>query len=304
MRAAPSIAIAILVACAGCKKPAPPGANDVWKIEELSFTPTGGTRIVFDGTRFTEQGREAILAPSSQAVFRVVVKRPDPKGNPGDVLCRTEARADAAKPVPAAVPVDERNPPRFELVVRSPCDAQLAEGAVEVTYQEGSRENVAQITWVHAPKKAVAFPAFAGFSKDGRSFAWIDKGVVAESKLRFRKKISVGETAPAMQSQYDEDAGALGVEGFTATRAPVPAEVSVIASLGATPPKLSIQRAGHSVDVPVGSAPYPDTDVAELWGVSADGKHVAVHIAGPDVAGLLSKGGGSDLHFVFVAPIP
>ena len=34
------------------------------------------------------------------------------------------------------------------------------------------------------------------------------------------------------------------------------------------------------------------------------GKTVAVHIAGPDVPGLLSKGGGGTFHFVYIAPLP
>jgi hypothetical protein len=153
-----------------------------------------------------------------------------------------------------------------------------------------------------------AVAGFAGFSRDGRSFAW----VVASPTLPDLVKMqiaSVGAIDPKMVFVDDPRGRAKAKAslldgGFTSARRPVPADVTFEASLATAPPTFTLVRAGKRVAVPIGTLGYPPSDVAELWGVSADGSHVAVHIHGKDVPSLLSTGKGGEFHFFFVAPIP
>lgn len=91
------------------------------------------------------------------------------------------------------------------------------------------------------------------------------------------------------------------VDRWSPARAP---DIAITGDLRTTPPTLGLVRGGRTVHVPIGALPYPDTDVATVWGVSDDGKHVAVSIRGPDVPGLLSNGQGGAFQFFFVAPAP
>ncbi|MDB4995694.1 MAG: hypothetical protein JWM74_3126 [Myxococcaceae bacterium] len=153
-----------------------------------------------------------------------------------------------------------------------------------------------------------AFRDFAGFSKDGKSFAWVAASPALAELIKLQT-ITEGATDPTMDFA-DTDEGKktakakLDKGGFTNVRTPAPADLTLDSELTATPPKLALVRAGKRKDVPIGKYPYPPTDVADIWGVSSDGKHVAVHIHGKDVPGLFSKGGGGTFHFYFVAAAP
>jgi hypothetical protein len=147
---------------------------------------------------------------------------------------------------------------------------------------------------------------FAGFAKDSQRFAWITPSLTG--KLSYLKTIVAGDTEPQQkvvfpdpEAQKELDAA---LAAFSTERRAVPDDVTLEADLAATPPTLRLVRGGASVAVPIGQAPYPPTDQAELWGTSADGKRVAIHITGPDVPGTFSKGGGPDFHFFFVAMLP
>lgn len=157
-----------------------------------------------------------------------------------------------------------------------------------------------------AVKKPIPLPGFAGFSKDGKTFAWVDLGS-GGTGLLWARKVTLGDKQPKMSilsGDMDAGAGSLTKEGFSAERKAPPADLTLETDLTARPPKVVLKRGDKTTTVPQGDAPYPPTDTAEIWGVSADGKHVAVHISGPDVPGVLSKGGNTPFHFVFVAPMP
>lgn len=157
-----------------------------------------------------------------------------------------------------------------------------------------------------AAKKPIPLPAFAGFAKDGKSFAWVDLSSSGTGML-WTKKVGVGDKQPKMSildGDFDAGAGSLSKEGFSTERKAPPADLTLEAELTAKPPKIVLKRGDKTTTVPQGDAPYPPTDIAEIWGVSADGKHVAVHVSGPDVPGVLSKGGKVPFHFVFIAPMP
>lgn len=143
-----------------------------------------------------------------------------------------------------------------------------------------------------APSTVAPFPSFAGFSKDGKTFAWVTPST---SAVKWRKSIGVGEKDPqrrALAGTLDEGAADLKKEGYSSERRPPPADLTFEAHLTARPPKLVLERAGKTVDVPIGNLPYTDKDVAELWGMSPDGTLVAIHIA------------GNDIHYAFVARAP
>lgn len=154
-----------------------------------------------------------------------------------------------------------------------------------------------------------ALDGFAGFSQDGKTFAWVAPSPMLP-ELRYWSTIQDGQNTPTVTT-LERDAqglaqgqGLLKKGGFRPDRKAAPAEVSLELELTANPPKLALVRSGRRVSVDVGSSPYPPSDVAEIWGVSADGKRAAVHIYGRDVPGVFSKGGGGTFHFFFIAPIP
>jgi hypothetical protein len=152
------------------------------------------------------------------------------------------------------------------------------------------------------------FRDFAGFSKDGKSFAWVAASPALADLIKLQT-ITEGATDPTMDFA-DTDEGKktakakLEKGGFTNVKTPPPADLTIESELTTTPPKLALVRAGKRKDVPIGKYPYPPTDVADIWGVSPDGKHVAIHIHGKDVPGLFSKGQGGTFHFYFVAAVP
>lgn len=165
---------------------------------------------------------------------------------------------------------------------------------------------VALLTAAPAPEPLVGF---AGFSKDGTRFAWIAPGASKSMKSQFVKIASVGKPDPELGLFFPGDPAGeketrAKLKDFARTRRPAPADLKLEAQLTARPPTLFLVRGATRVAVDVGQAPYPPTDVAELWGASADGKHVAIHIHGPDVPGVLSKGGGNDFVSYFVAAVP
>lgn len=171
---------------------------------------------------------------------------------------------------------------------------------------------VAQNTAPPAPAAPVptdAIDGFAGFSGDGKSFAWILPSPTLP-ELRYWKTITEGQTSPP-GTTLERDAAGLAQGralikkgGFTSDRKAAPADVTLDLDLTVKPPRLALVRAGRKVPVNIGPDPYPPSDSAEIWGVSADGKRAAIHIHGPDVPGLLSKGTGGTFHFFFIAQVP
>lgn len=143
-----------------------------------------------------------------------------------------------------------------------------------------------------APSGVAPFPSFAGFSKDGKTFAWVTPST---STVKWRKSIGIGEKDPhrrALTGDLEEGGADLKKEGFSSERRPAPSDLNLEAHLTTRPPRVVLERAGKMVDVPIGDLPYTDKDVAEIWGVSPDGKNVAVHIA------------GNGIHYAFIAAIP
>jgi hypothetical protein len=147
---------------------------------------------------------------------------------------------------------------------------------------------------------------FMGFSKDGTRFAWVAPGSAGD--IEWLKVITVGKDTPDQSIADTDDAGKKELEtklaDFTKDRVAPPADLALSGDLTTKPPGLKLTRGDKSVDVPVGQDPYPATDGAEIWGMSADGKHVAIHIAGKDVPGVVTSGKGRDFHFFFVVPAP
>jgi hypothetical protein len=156
------------------------------------------------------------------------------------------------------------------------------------------------------PTKEQPMGGFAGFSADGTSFAWVTPGLTGE--IYYLKIIAVGEEEPELNAVFPESTSQkelkAKLQAFSPERHAPPADLSLAGDLTMSPPRLVLVRGSASVPVPVGNAPYPPTDGAEIYGVSADGKHVAIHVGGKDVEGALSKGGGNDFHFFFVVALP
>jgi hypothetical protein len=150
---------------------------------------------------------------------------------------------------------------------------------------------------------------FAGFSADGSRFAWVAPGASKAMSSQFVKIAKPGSSEPEMSMFFPDEASSVKkaretLKGFTTRRTPAPKDLTIDAQLTQSPPKLALVRGGKRVEVDLGKYPYEKTDVAELWGVSSDGKHVAIHIHGPDVPGVLSKGGGNDFVVYVIAPVP
>lgn len=140
-----------------------------------------------------------------------------------------------------------------------------------------------------------AFPAFAAFSPDGRTFVWLAPRTSTNPSQKWRKQISVGEDDPkrlAFEGDYDKVATELTKDGWTTERRPPPSDLKLEAHLTSRPPRIVLEKNGSMVDVAIGKLPYSTSSVAEIWGMSADGKHVAVHVA------------DRDQHFAFVARVP
>jgi hypothetical protein len=154
-----------------------------------------------------------------------------------------------------------------------------------------------------------ALDGFAGFSRDGKSFAWIAPSAL-DPATRFLKKITEGADDPKLASADRDEASVkeglktLAKDGYTRARGPVPPGVTLDANLTATPPTAAVVQGAHRIALSVGKYPYPPTDMAELWGTSADGKHLAIYIHGRDVPGVFSKGEGGEFHFYFVVAVP
>lgn len=156
------------------------------------------------------------------------------------------------------------------------------------------------------PKSLIGF---AGFSKDGASFAWVAPGASKATNTQYVKITKVGAAEPELSLLFPDDAASVKkaeqtLKVFSNKRTPAPKDLKIESQITQTPPKLTLVRGEKKVEVELGKYPFEKTDVAEVWGVSADGKHVAIQIHGPDVPGLLSKGGGNDFVQYFLAPLP
>jgi hypothetical protein len=192
---------------------------------------------------------------------------------------------DSAKE-PAPAPV-ETKPAETKAVETKPAETRPAEPPPPV--------GVIQIT-----------TGFTGFSKDGTKFAWLAPGRTAG--VRFLKIASVGKDEPELQSVFDDEADSLkklkaSLAGFVPTRTPTPAALKLDGDLTAKPPALRVVGGAAPITVKLGEYPFPPTDAAEIWGQSADGKHIAIHIAGKDVKGTFSSGDGPPFHTFYVVAL-
>jgi hypothetical protein len=159
--------------------------------------------------------------------------------------------------------------------------------------------------------------SFAGFSKDGKRFAYAS-GSASGAPVTFLWVTETGSQTAKVGLSVDLDyQGALGeareflkMEGFSGERRAPPAELKLKADLTATPPTVTLELEGRKKTSPVGTAPHPETDKATLWGLSPDGKHVAIRIHGPAV---LARGGAQSapqaapprtVTFYRVVPLP
>lgn len=154
--------------------------------------------------------------------------------------------------------------------------------------------------------------SFAGFSKDGKRFAYAS-GSASGAPMTFLWVTEPGATEAKVAMSVDLDyRGALGEareflekEGFSGERRLPPPELKLKADLTATPPTLTIEIEGRKKTSQVGTAPHPETDKAAAWGLSPDGKYLAVRIVGPAVRGALSAGApGRMVTFYRVVPMP
>lgn len=145
-----------------------------------------------------------------------------------------------------------------------------------------------------------AVPGFAGFSGDGMLFAWVLPSPKDPELIKL-SIIGTGDDDPKTLFVDTPDGRARGKarlesDGFTAIRRPVPADLTFEANLLSSPPSLTLVRGGKRGMRRIGKYPFEPTDVAELWGMSADGEHVAIHVHSKDVPGTAQ--------FFFVAQVP
>jgi hypothetical protein len=111
---------------------------------------------------------------------------------------------------------------------------------------------------------------------------------------KWRRQISVGEDEAkriSFDGEYETVSGELTKQGWSTQRRPPPADLKLESHLHAKPPKIVLERSGKTVDVPAGKLPY-GAGVAEIWGLSPDGKHVVVHVV------------DGEHHNAFVARVP
>ena len=137
-------------------------------------------------------------------------------------------------------------------------------------------------------------PAYAALSPDGRTFVWLaPRG--SDPAHKSRKQISVGEDEAKrlpFEGDYEIVASQLRKEGWSTERRPAPADLKLEAHLDVKPPKVVLERNGKSVEVVVGKLPYATGSGIEIWGMSADAKHVVLHAL------------EGEHHFAFVARVP
>lgn len=124
---------------------------------------------------------------------------------------------------------------------------------------------------------------------------WLVPRTSTNPDQKWRKQISVGEDDPkrlAFEGDYAKVAGELTKDGWSTERRPPPPELKLEAHLTSRPPRVVLEKNGDIADVPMGKLPYSTGAVAELWGMSPDGKHAAVHVV------------DREQHFAFVARVP
>ncbi len=142
---------------------------------------------------------------------------------------------------------------------------------------------------------------FAGFSRDASHFAYVS-GSATGASLRFLHVIAAGESEPTNHwinadepLSLAESRTLLAKDGYSRARTRAPAGLALAPNLETTPPTLTLTLDGRSRAVDVGRYPYPPTDHAEVWGLSPDGKMVAIRIAGPAVKSALIANPGPDV---------
>jgi hypothetical protein len=152
---------------------------------------------------------------------------------------------------------------------------------------------------------------FAGFSRDGSRFAFV-AGSATGGDLHFLKIVTPGKGEPDSHFLDAQDAPSLSearallkAGGYSRARRAAPPALTMQPNLTATPPTLALELDGRTRFVDVGAYPYPPTDHAEIWGLSPDGRTVAVHVAGPAVrSALVAKPGAGTVEFYFLARLP
>jgi hypothetical protein len=211
------------------------------------------------------------------------------------LLACSEKTAPDASPSPSQTPVA---PPRPKFNISS---AQPAKPQPPPTSSAKAEEN--------APDPVLSF---AGFSKDGKRFAYAS-GSASGAPMTFLWVTEAGSPGAKVLTSVDLDyRGALAEareklenEGFSGERKAPPQDLKIKADLTATPPTVTLELAGRKKKAQVGTAPYPETDTATLWGLSPDGSHVAIRIHGPAVKGALTAGApGRTVTFYRVVPMP
>src|SRR5688572_28468321 len=98
---------------------------------------------------------------------------------------------------------------------------------------------------------------FAGFSADGKRFAWIAPGASKAMKSQFVKIVSPGSTEPEISILFPGDKESEKeaherLKGFSDKRTPAPKDLKVEGKLAASPPELTLVRGAKRVGVDVG----------------------------------------------------
>jgi hypothetical protein len=158
--------------------------------------------------------------------------------------------------------------------------------------------------WV-ATASAQVLDGFTGFSRDGKSFAWVSRSNILPD-LQNLYVIGVGSDRAqsyALDINKEKAQGILKSGGFDNKRRPLPSGVTVTANIYKAPATVTITRNGKSTTQPLDPSYYPESDTWEVWGVDASGKNVAIHIFGKPVEGVFGKPKGGTLHFYRVVPL-
>jgi hypothetical protein len=151
--------------------------------------------------------------------------------------------------------------------------------------------------------------SFAGFSKDGKRFAYAS-GSASGAPMSFLWITEAGSPTAKVEMSIDLDyRGALSearemleTQGFSGERRAPPPDLKLKAELTATPPTVTLELGGRKKTSQVGTAPHPETGKVTAWGLSPDGKHVAIRVHGPAV---MSTGEtGRTVTFYRVVPMP
>ncbi|MGE0785259.1 MAG: hypothetical protein AB7S26_06195 [Sandaracinaceae bacterium] len=151
---------------------------------------------------------------------------------------------------------------------------------------------------------------FAGFSADGRRFAYGSASASGGSNTCVLWVTEAGSPSADVLEMVFEDSEVDGAQrqldegGFTAERRAAPADLTLEAHLTDTPPTVTLRQGDRSVTHTIEVAPFPPTDTASIWGMSPDGTHVVIDVHGPQVNGMLTQAGSGTVQFFRVVAMP